>query len=112
MLAYGGNSTDLFRGAFMQSGAPIPVGNMTGGQKYYDSLVDQTNCANSNDTLSCLRNVPLDAMKKAVDNTPNYFSYNVGSVSLNLVAVAEVVSLLPGFGFGLVTASRWAIPPG
>jgi len=32
MLAYGGNSTGLFRGAFMQSGAPIPVGNITGGQ--------------------------------------------------------------------------------
>jgi len=32
MLAYGGNSSDLFRGAFMQSGSPIPVGNLTGGQ--------------------------------------------------------------------------------
>jgi hypothetical protein len=32
MLAYGGNSSDLFHGAFMQSGAPIPVGNITGGQ--------------------------------------------------------------------------------
>lgn len=32
MLAYGGNSSDLFRGAFMQSGSPIPVGSITGGQ--------------------------------------------------------------------------------
>jgi len=32
MLAYGGNSSDLFRGAFMQSGAPIPVGSITEGQ--------------------------------------------------------------------------------
>ncbi|KAF8971835.1 carotenoid ester lipase [Flammula alnicola] len=75
MLAYGGNSSDLFRGAFMQSGAPIPVGNLTGGQVYYDSLVNQTDCTNSTDTLSCLRSVTYDTLKTAVDNTPNYFSY-------------------------------------
>ncbi|KIM47457.1 hypothetical protein M413DRAFT_62494 [Hebeloma cylindrosporum] len=75
MLAYGGNSSDLFRGAFMQSGSPIPIGNLTGGQAYYDSLVDQTNCTTSNDTLSCLRQAPYDALKAAVDNTPNYFNY-------------------------------------
>ncbi|KAF9478094.1 carotenoid ester lipase [Pholiota conissans] len=75
MLAYGGNSADLFQGAFMQSGAPIPVGNITGGQVYYDSLVNQTNCASSNDTLSCLRQVPTEEFQAAVNNTPNYFSY-------------------------------------
>lgn len=75
MLAYGGNNTDLFRGAFMQSGAPIPVGNITGGQMYYDFLVSQTNCSGSNDTLACLRTVPQDQLQTAVNNTPNYFSY-------------------------------------
>ncbi|KAF8167302.1 alpha beta-hydrolase [Crassisporium funariophilum] len=75
MLAYGGNSSDLFRGAFMQSGSPIPVGNITGGQMYYNSLVNQTNCTGSSDTLLCLRGVPNDQLKVAVDNTPNYFSY-------------------------------------
>ncbi|KAH9486207.1 Lipase 4 [Psilocybe cubensis] len=76
MLAYGGNSSDLFRGAFMQSGAPIPVGNLTGGQQYYDQLVNATNCTDSDNTLSCLRNVPQDQLKAAVDDTPNYFSYD------------------------------------
>ncbi|CAA7264886.1 unnamed protein product [Cyclocybe aegerita] len=75
MLAYGGNSSNLFRGAFMQSGAPIPVGNITGGQVYYDSLVNQTNCSDSNNTFTCLQQVPLDTLQAAVNNTPNYFSY-------------------------------------
>ncbi|PPR02347.1 hypothetical protein CVT24_011691 [Panaeolus cyanescens] len=75
MLPYGGNNTGLFRGAFMQSGAPIPVGNITGGQMYYDSLVSQTGCSGRDDTLACLRTVPLDNLKAAVNNTPNYFSY-------------------------------------
>ncbi|KAF8893686.1 hypothetical protein CPB84DRAFT_1310391 [Gymnopilus junonius] len=35
MLAFGGNSTNLFRGAFMQSGSPIPIGNLTGGQVFF-----------------------------------------------------------------------------
>jgi len=32
MLTNNGDSGGLFRGAFMQSGAPIPVGNITRGQ--------------------------------------------------------------------------------
>ncbi|PPR05606.1 hypothetical protein CVT26_009127 [Gymnopilus dilepis] len=75
MLAFGGNTTNLFRGAFMQSGSPVPVGNITGGQQYYDQLVNQTNCSSSNDTLTCLQNVQYDQLKAAVDQTPSYFSY-------------------------------------
>lgn len=32
MLAFGGSTGGLFRGAFMQSGAPVPIGDLTGGQ--------------------------------------------------------------------------------
>ena len=32
MLAYGGQTEGLFRGAFMQSGAPIPVSDLEKGQ--------------------------------------------------------------------------------
>ncbi|TFK42160.1 Alpha/Beta hydrolase protein [Crucibulum laeve] len=56
MLINGTETNDLYRAAFMQSGAPIPVGSITGGQKYYDFLVSETECSESNDTLSCLRN--------------------------------------------------------
>ncbi|OCH92834.1 carotenoid ester lipase precursor [Obba rivulosa] len=74
MVTNGGNTEGLFRGAFMSSGAPIPVGNITHGQKYYDALVDETGCAGEADTLECLRNVPYDELKAAVDKSPNQYS--------------------------------------
>ncbi|KAF5328571.1 hypothetical protein D9758_017735 [Tetrapyrgos nigripes] len=80
MLTNGGDTEGLFRAGFMQSGSPIPVGDITNGQKYYDDLVDQTDCSGSDDTLQCLREVPYEKLKDAVDNTPNIFSYQ----SLNL----------------------------
>jgi len=75
MLTNGGNTEGLFRAGFMQSGSPIPVGDITHGQKYYDFLVDQTGCASSSDTLQCLRNVPYATLKAAMDDTPSIFSY-------------------------------------
>ena len=77
MVTNGGNTEGLFRGAFMQSGSPPPVGDITHGQKYYDALVAQTNCTGASDTLQCLRQVPYDTLKAAVDASPNLFSFQV-----------------------------------
>jgi len=87
MLANGGTTNDLFHAAFMMSGAPTPVGDLTGGQEYYDFLVQETGCNNCtqnlNDstqscTLACLRQVPIDILRAAVDKTPSFESYQVG----------------------------------
>ncbi|KAK7029558.1 hypothetical protein VNI00_014435 [Paramarasmius palmivorus] len=80
MLANDGNTEGLFRAAFMQSGAPIPVGGVENGQKYYDQIVSSTGCSGSPDTLQCLREVPYTQLKAAIDETPGIFSYQ----SLNL----------------------------
>ena len=94
MLANGGDTEGLFRAGFMQSGSPIPVGDITNGQpcQYfhfftlsfvysiildYDALVEQTGCSDSADTLQCLREVPYDTLKVAVDASPGIFSYQV-----------------------------------
>lgn len=77
MLANGGNTEGLFRGAFMESGAPIPVGDITNGQKYYDALVKDTGCSGATDTLQCLRTVPYAALKAAINNSPGIFDYQV-----------------------------------
>ncbi|KIJ15037.1 hypothetical protein PAXINDRAFT_12297 [Paxillus involutus ATCC 200175] len=37
MVMNGGNPDGLSRVAFMQSGSPIPVGNIIHGQQYYDA---------------------------------------------------------------------------
>ncbi|KJA17322.1 hypothetical protein HYPSUDRAFT_46517 [Hypholoma sublateritium FD-334 SS-4] len=76
MLGFGGNTENLFRAAFMQSGAPVSVGPLAKGQKYYDFLVSQTNCTSAASTLKCLRNVSLDVLTAAINNTPNYLSFN------------------------------------
>ncbi|KAI0787376.1 carotenoid ester lipase precursor [Fomes fomentarius] len=75
MIANGGNTEGLFRGAFMQSGSPIPTGDLSNGQADYDKLVSQTGCSGAADTLQCLREVPFDNLKQAVDNSPGIFAY-------------------------------------
>ncbi|KAJ3486538.1 hypothetical protein NLI96_g4178 [Meripilus lineatus] len=74
MLANGGNTEGLFRGGFMQSGSPIPVGDITHGQKYYDDIVTRTKCSGASDTLQCLRQVPYNTLKAAVDDSPGLFA--------------------------------------
>jgi carboxylesterase type B len=80
MVSNGGNTEGLFRAAFMESGAPIPVGDITNGQKYYDSIVADTGCSGAADTLACLRTVPYATLKSAINQTPGIFAYQ----SLNL----------------------------
>ncbi|KAH8999622.1 carotenoid ester lipase precursor [Lactarius hatsudake] len=75
MLANGGNTEGLFRAAFMQSGSPTPIGDITYGQQYYDDLVERTGCSCSSNTLACLRATPYKKLKAAVDSTPSIFAY-------------------------------------
>ena len=77
MVTNGGNPEGLFRAAFLESGAPIPIGDITHGQGYYDFIVEQTNCTSSSDTLQCLREVPYTTLMNAINQTPNIMSYQV-----------------------------------
>jgi len=75
MLTNNGNQEGLFRAVVLQSGGPIPVGDIENGQQYYDHMVEKTGCRNSGDTLDCLRKVPYNTFKKAMDASPNFFAY-------------------------------------
>ncbi|KAI0298090.1 Alpha/Beta hydrolase protein [Multifurca ochricompacta] len=75
MLANDGNTAGLFRAAFMQSGSPTPVSDITHGQPYYDDLVERTGCSGSPDTLACLRTVPYATLKDAMNKSPSIFAY-------------------------------------
>ena len=77
MVANGGNAEGLFRAAFMESGSALPVGDITDGQPHYDALVQQTGCAGSSDTLQCLRELPFDTFKAAMDMSPGIFDFQV-----------------------------------
>lgn len=91
MLTNGGDTEGLFRGAFMESGSPIPVGDITGGQPYYDDLVERTGCSGSSDTLECLRGVEYQTLLDAVNQSPSIFSYQ--SLSLAWLPRADGVFL-------------------
>jgi len=75
MLTNKGDQEGLFRGAIMQSGAQLPVGDIENGQQYYDFMVERTGCSDEADTLDCLRKVPYATFKGAMDESPNFFSY-------------------------------------
>lgn len=109
MIANGGNTEGLFRGAFMQSGAPIPVGDITHGQIDYDELVARTKCSVAKDTLQCLRHVPFDTLKDAVDRSPGIFSYNVSAVTIALV-VHHLSLTVPVSATILVASCRRCLP--
>ena len=97
MVAYDGNVNGLFRGAVMvcftvgflsvskagqQSGSAFPLHDITSAsqQENYDFIVAQTNCSGANDTLSCLRQVPYEAIMNAMEHTSYLNSYQ----SLNM----------------------------
>ena len=73
MLTNGGNTEGLFRAAFMQSGSPIPVGDITHGQRYYDAVVQEVGCSTASDTLACLRTVDYAALHRAMNNSPGVY---------------------------------------
>ncbi|KAJ7441567.1 carotenoid ester lipase precursor [Mycena latifolia] len=56
MITNDGNNEDLFRAAIMDSGAPLWLGDITHGQRYYDQIVK-------------------DALMSATNSTPNLFVY-------------------------------------
>ena len=94
MVTNGGNTEGLFRGAFMHSGSPLPVGPITEGQVYYDAIVSQTGCSGASDTLACLRTVPYDVLKDAANASPGIFSYQVSNACFCLTKATVELSIL------------------
>ncbi|KAF8907652.1 carotenoid ester lipase precursor [Gymnopilus junonius] len=80
LVANGGNNEGLFRAAFMQSGSAMPLGEITEGQPLYDMIVQETGCEGSADTLECIRQLPVDVFKAAINKAPGIFDFQ----SLNL----------------------------
>ena len=68
--------------AIQQSGSAFPLHHITSTlpQDNYDFIVTQTNCSTANDTISCLRQVPYEALMDAMFHTPCLGSYQ----SLNM----------------------------
>lgn len=80
MLANGGNTEGLFRGAFMQSGSMTPLVkdiDNAQDQRLFDTLANQVGCSNTSDILECLRRVPFSQYQTAIDASPGIFALQV-----------------------------------
>lgn len=77
LVANGGDAEGLFRAAIMQSGAPLPIGDLKLGQKHYDDLVLRTSCIFTGGTLDCLRSTPYETLKAAVEASIGILDYRV-----------------------------------
>ena len=62
ILAYDGKTSGLFRAAILESGGPTgaPLNGTDWYQDMYDNITTSVGCANSSDTLQCLRDVPFE----------------------------------------------------
>jgi len=76
-------TTNLYRAAFMQSGSPLSLGDLTNGQHAYDDIVIETGCSGEgvDDTLACLRRVPYERIKAVIDRSPGFLDYGVSFLS-------------------------------
>ncbi|KAI4688211.1 uncharacterized protein J4E84_005141 [Alternaria hordeiaustralica] len=71
LVAYRGKDEGLFRAAIVQSGGPaVDASGMSVRKQdnFYDNLLRQTGCMLAEDTLDCLRSVPVEALKVAFQN--------------------------------------------
>jgi acetylcholinesterase len=62
IVAYDGENDGLFRAAILESGGPssAPLNGTDWYQQMYDNLTQSVGCADANDTLQCLRDVPFE----------------------------------------------------
>ncbi|GJE92626.1 carotenoid ester lipase precursor [Phanerochaete sordida] len=74
LLTSNGNPGGLFRAAFMESGSPFAMNDITHGQQTYDGIVEQVGCAGAKDTLECLRQASFQALMDVVNASPGLTS--------------------------------------
>lgn len=96
-----------------QSGAPIPVGDITHGQAIFDDLASRAGCLNSADSLNCLRELPFKQLYEAANAVPGLYMPRVDGTVIPLtpfeairqgkvarvpfvIGAAEAISLLAG----------------
>ncbi|KAG7384478.1 hypothetical protein PHYBOEH_009435 [Phytophthora boehmeriae] len=73
LIAYDGRDDGLFRSAVMQSGAaaywPKSFKNVSAWDTNYNAITDAANCSSAEDTLECLRKVPIDTLSAIFNST-------------------------------------------
>lgn len=86
LLGYGLTSTNLFRGAILESGNPLTLAitNNSRLETMFNDVVNSTGCAGAESALTCLRGLSLDA-----------FNTSASAYSWNPVVDGEIISAYP-----------------
>jgi hypothetical protein len=108
MVANDVDNGGLFCAAFMQSGSPIPVADITHGQRYFDDVVLRTGCDNSSDKLDCLRGVPFSTLDAAIEAWPGILSYQVRFEGQLQWFMADVTVYSPWFWRGCLVQTGFS----
>jgi acetylcholinesterase len=87
MVTNKGQQGSLFRGAFMNSGAPTPIGSIVTprSQAVFDQVSKAVGCTEENKTLACMRLVPYLALKAAIEQTPSILTCKQAFIVLLLL---------------------------
>ncbi|KAF2865152.1 Alpha/Beta hydrolase protein [Massariosphaeria phaeospora] len=97
MALYDGDHTykgkPLFRAAIMNSGSLAPAEPVDGpkGQAVYNTVVAETGCSGTSDTLACLRKADYTTFLNAANSVPGILSYH--TVSLSYLPRPDGISL-------------------
>ncbi|EGG06827.1 putative carotenoid ester lipase precursor [Melampsora larici-populina 98AG31] len=134
MMANGGNHKNLFRGVISESGSPISAGRLAdgSGQSVYDTIVKDSGCAGTPNTLECLRSADYTklttAMAKMPESVPGYpfiltffpriddkflTSSMEDALSSGKVAKVSIISGAEddeGTGFGILLGTKLNLP--
>ncbi|CAK7267655.1 hypothetical protein SEPCBS119000_002664 [Sporothrix epigloea] len=114
MVMYDGDNTyngnALFRGAIMDSGSITPADpvDCPKGQAVYDHVVAKAGCADSSDTLACLRSADYSTFLDAVNSVPGILSYS--SVALSYLPRPDG-TVLTDSPDALISANKYAAVP-
>ena len=114
MLLYDGNYTyngsPLFRAAIMNSGSIVPADPVDSvkGQTVYDTVVENSGCANAADTLECLREVDYEVFLNATNSVCGLLSYCSAALSYLPRPDGTVLTQSPEI---LVKAGKYAPVP-
>lgn len=89
-LAYGGRDDGLFHAGIAESGGPLTTRALISLDEQdvlYNRVLNSTNCTGEDDTLQCLRSVPVDALKAAFEGV-GFYPVMDGGIVTNTPSIA------------------------
>ncbi|EJD02747.1 triacylglycerol lipase [Fomitiporia mediterranea MF3/22] len=108
LTAFGGAPTDLFHGVIGESQSFPPVFNVSEAQFQYDALSSRVGCANSTDSLACLRALDISILQE--NNIAIPFPGRINPPNFLYNAIRDG-SFIPDFPFSLFAQGKFVKVP-